>query len=64
MNERQNDLYDKMSTMSQDINTITQNLNAMTQNHYALMEVLQKLMPSTNHVSSLDMLDTSFHVFT
>ena len=28
------------------------------------MEVLQKLMPSTNHVSSPDMLDASSHVST
>ena len=28
------------------------------------MEVLQKLMPSTDHVNCPDMLDASFHVFT
>ena len=28
------------------------------------MKVLQKLMPSTNHVSSPDMLDASFNVST
>ena len=64
MIEKQKDLDDKMSTMTQDINTITQNLSTMMQNHNTLMEVLQKLMPSTNHVSSLDMLDASFHVST
>ena len=64
MNEKQKELDDKMSTMTQDINTITQNLSTMTHNHNKLMEVLQKLMPSTNHVSSPDMLDSSFHVFT
>ena len=53
-----------MSTMTQDINTITQNLSTMTQNQNTLMEVLQKLMPSIDHVSSPDMLDASFHVFT
>ena len=62
MIKKQKDLDDKMSTMAQDINTITQNLSTMTQNHNTLMEVLQKLMPSI--VSSLDMLDTSFHVST
>ena len=36
----------------------------MTQNYKTLMGVLQKLMPSTNHVSSLDMLDASSHVST
>ena len=36
----------------------------MTRNYKTLMEVLQKLMPSTNHVSSLDMLDASSHVST
>ena len=64
MNKKQKDLDDKMSTMTQDINTITQNLSTMTQNHNTLMEVLQKLMPSTDHVSSPDMLDASFHVST
>ena len=64
LNEKQKDMDDKMSTMTQDKNTITQNLSSMTQNHNTLMEVLQKLMPSTDHVSSLDMLDASFHVST
>ena len=36
----------------------------MTQNHNTLMEVLQKLMPITNHVNNLDMVDASFHVST
>ena len=63
MNEKQKDLDNKMSTMTQDINTITQNLSTMTQNHNTLMEVLQKLIPSIDHVSSADMLDASlcFH---
>ena len=56
MNEKHKELDDKMSTMTQDINTITQKLTTMTQNHNTLMEVLQKLMPSTNHVSSPTML--------
>ena len=64
LNEKQKDLDDKMSTMTQNINTITQNLSTMTQNHNTLMEVLQKLMPSIDHVRSLDMLDASFHVST
>ena len=64
MNEKQKDLDDKMSTMTQDINTITQNLSTMTQNHNTLMEVLQKLMPSTDYVRSPDMLEASFHVST
>ena len=64
VNEKQKDLDEKMSTMTQNINTITQNLSTMTQNHNTLMKVLQKLMPSTNHVSSPDMLDSSFHVAT
>ena len=53
-----------MSTMTQDLNAITQNLSTMTQNHNTLMEVLQKLMPSTNHVNSPYMLDASSHIFT
>ena len=57
MNEKQKDLDDKMSTMTQDINTITQNLSTMTHNHNTLMEVLQKLRSSTNHISSADMFD-------
>ena len=64
MNEKQKDLDDKMSAMTQDINTITQNLSTMTQNHNILMEVLQKLMHSTDHVSSIDMLYASFYVST
>ena len=53
---------EKMSTMTQNINTITQKFSTMTQNHNTLMDLLQKLMPHTNHVSSVDMLDASFHV--
>ena len=64
MNEKQKDLDDKMSSMTQNINTITQNLSTMTQNHNTLMEVLQRLMPKTDQVSSPDMLDASFHVST
>ena len=64
MNEKQKVLDDKMSTMTQDINTITQNLSTMTQNHNTLMEVLQKLMPSTEHVSSPNMFDALFRVST
>ena len=64
MNEKQKDLDDKMSTMTQDINTITQNLSTMMQHHNTLMEVLQKLMPSTDHVSSPDMLNASILVST
>ena len=64
LNKKQKDLDDKMSTMTQDINTITQNLSTMTHNHNTLMEVLQKLMLRTYHVSSPDMLDASFHVAT
>ena len=64
MNEKQEDLDEKMSTMNQDLNTITQNLSTMTHNHNTLMEVLQKLMPSTNHVSNPDMLYSSSHVST
>ena len=36
----------------------------MTQNHNTLMEVLQILMPKADQVSSLDMLDASFHIST
>ena len=50
--------------MAQAIKNITWSLNTMTQNHNTLMEVLQKLMPSTNHVSGPDMLDASSHVST
>ena len=64
MNKKQKDLDDKMSGMTQDINTITQKFSTMTQNHITLMEVLQKLMPGTNHVSSPYMWDASSHVST
>ena len=64
LNEKQKDLDDKMRTMTQDINTIAQNLSTMTQNYNTLMEVLQKLMPSKDHVNSPKMLDASFHVST
>ena len=53
-----------MSTMTQDINTIAQNLSTMTQNYNTLMEALQKIMPSTIHVSSPNMLDALFHAST
>ena len=64
MNKKHKYLDEKMNTMTQDIKTITQNLSAMTQNHNTLMEVLQKLMPSTDHESNPDMLDASFHAST
>ena len=35
----------------------------MTHNHNTLIEVLQRLIPSPDQVSSQDMLDASFHVF-
>ena len=41
---------------------MTQNLSTMTQNHNTLIAVLQRLMPSTNQISSPYMLNTSFHV--
>ena len=53
-----------MSTINQNINTLTQNLRTMTRNHNTLIEVLQKLIPSSDQVSSPDMLDGSFHVAT
>ena len=53
-----------MTTMTQDINTITQNLSTMTQNHNKLIVVLQRLIPSLDQVSNLDMSDASFHVST
>ena len=64
LNEKQKYLDDKMSTMTQNINTLTQNMSTMTQNHNTLIEMLQKLIPSPSQVSSLDMLDASFHVAT
>ena len=51
-----------MSTMTQNINTITQNMTTMTKNHNTLFEMLQRFIPRPGHVSSLDMLDVSFHV--
>ena len=56
LNKKQKDLDEKMSTMTQNINTITHNLSTMTHNHNTLMEVLQKRMPSIDHVSSPYML--------
>ena len=53
-----------MSTMTQNINTLTQNLITMMQNHNTLIEVLRRLIPSPNQVSSPGMLDSSFHVAT
>ena len=64
LNEKQKDLDDKMSTMTQNINTLTQNMSTMTQNHNTLIEMLQRLIPSPDQVSSPDMLDASFHVAT
>ena len=64
LNEKQKDLDDKMSTMTQNINTLTQNLSTMTQNHNTLIEMLQRLIPSPDQVSSPDMLDALFHVAT
>ena len=64
LNEKQKYLDDKMSTMTQNINTLTQNMSTMTQNHNTLIEMLQRLIPSPDQVSSPDMLDASFHVAT
>ena len=36
----------------------------MTQNHNTLIEVLQRLMPKIDQVSSLDMLEASIHIST
>ena len=44
-----------MSTMTQNINTLTQNMSAMMQNHNTLIEVLQRLVPKIDQVSSPDM---------
>ena len=63
-NKKQKDLDEKISTMTQNINTLTQNLSTMTQNHNTLIEVLQRLIPSSDQVSSPNMLDASFHVAT
>ena len=62
LNEKQKDLDEKMSSVMQNINTITQNMSTMMQNHNTLFEMLQRFIPSSGHVSSLDMLDASFHV--
>ena len=64
LNKKQKDWDDKMSTMTQNINTLTRNLSTMTQNHNTLIEVLQRLIPSPDQVSSPDMLDASFDVAT
>ena len=53
-----------MSTMTQNINTLTQNMSTMTQNHNTLIEVLQRLMPKTDQVSSPNMLEASIHIST
>ena len=53
-----------MSTMTQNINTLTQNMSTMTQNHNTLIEVLQRLMPKTDQVSSPDMIEASIHIST
>ena len=53
-----------MSTMTQNINTLTQNMSTMTQNHYTLIEVLQRLMPKIDQVTSPDMLEASVHIST
>ena len=55
---------DKMSTIMQNINTLTQNMSTMTQNHNTLIEVLQRLMPKTDQVTCLDMLEASIHIST
>ena len=39
-------------------------MSTMTQNHNTLIEVLQRLMPKTNRISNLDMLETSVHMST
>ena len=57
MNRKQKELDDNMSAMTQKISTMAQNLSIMTQNHNAIIEVLQKLRSSTNHINSSDMLD-------
>ena len=64
LNEKQKDVDDKMSTITQNINTLTQNMSKMTQNHNALIEMLQRLIPSPGQVSGPHMLDASFHVAT
>ena len=62
LSKNKKDLDDKMSTMTQNINTLTQNLSTMTQNHNRLIEMLQRLIPSPDQVSSPDMLDASFPI--
>ena len=64
LNEKQKDLDDKMSTMTRNINTLTQNMSTTTQNHNTLLEVLQRLMPKTNQVSSPNMLEASIYIST
>ena len=39
-------------------------MSTMTQNHNTLIEMLQRLIPSPDQVSSPDILDASFHVVT
>ena len=40
LNEKQRDLDDIMSTMTQNINTLTKSISTMTQNHNTLIEML------------------------
>ena len=37
-------------------------MSTMTQNHNTLIEVLQRLMPKTDQISSSDMLEASVHI--
>ena len=39
-------------------------MSTMTQNHNTIIEVLQRLMPQTDQVSSPDMLQASIHIST
>ena len=57
MTRKHKELDDKMSTMKLNISTTAQYLSIMTQNHNTIMEMLQKLRSSTNHINNLGMLD-------
>ena len=57
MNEKQKYLNDKMSAMRWNMSTMEHNLRIITQNENTIMEVVDKLSSSTNHINSSDMLD-------
>ena len=53
-----------MSTITQNINTLTRSMSTMPHNHNTLIEMLQRLMPKKDQVTSLDMLEALVHIST